>query len=131
MDKNKKTLLIGGIAEAAVLIFVLVLSILVWTTMEDGSKYATAQALADANFAKNGAFLAFFQNNTTYFFVIICVPVFLLIAVDFIYFAIVASRKESSLTEEQKEAIKKKAEAEVRAELMKEIEEEEKQASKD
>ena len=123
MDKNKKILLIGGIIEAAVLIFVLVLSIIVWTTISKG-EFATQQDFMNANYIKNGAFIAFFQNNTTAFFCIICIPVFALIAADFVYFAIIASKKESNLSEEQIAKIKKKAEEEVRAEMMKELEEE-------
>ena len=68
MDKNKKILLIGGIVEGALLIFALVLSILVWTTVCNGKDYPTIEMLRQANIDKNGPFIAFFQNNTTAFF---------------------------------------------------------------
>lgn len=123
MDKNKKILISVGVLEAAILIFALVLSIIVWTTITPGENFPGDQAAWEAaNIEKNGAFIAFFQNNTTWFFCIICIPVFVLIAVDFIYFAIIASKRESNLSDKQLAAIKKRAEEEVRAEMMKEME---------
>ena len=126
MDRNKKILLIGGIIEGAILIFALVLSIIVWTTAVNANDFPgiTQEQLAQKNFDKNGAFVSYFQNNPNQLFIIVCVPVFILIAVDFVYFAIIASKKETNLSDEQMEAIKKKAEEEVRAEMMKELEEE-------
>ena len=129
MDKNKKILLIAGIVEAIFLIFALVVSIIVWTTIApttiDGRQLTEAEWEAE-NLARNGAFIAFFQNNRTAFFCIICVPIFVIVAVDFVYFAVIANKKESVLTEEQKEEIKRKAreefEAELKAEAMKEAE---------
>ena len=124
MDKNKKILLIGGIVEGALLIFALVLSILVWTTVCNGKDYPTIEMLRQANIDKNGPFIAFFQNNTTAFFCIVCIPIFVMVALDFVYFAIIASKRESTLSDDQLAKIKKQAEEEVRAEMLKEIEEE-------
>ena len=121
MDKNKKILLFGGIAEGAILIFALVLSIIVWTTVCNGKDFATVEALRQANIDKNGPFIAFFQNNTTAFFCIVCIPIFVIVALDFVYFAIIASKRESTLSDDQLAAIKKQAEQEVREEMMKEI----------
>ena len=121
MDKNKKILLIGGISEGVILIFALVLSILVWTTVCNGKDYASIEALRQANIDKNGPFIAFFQNNTVAFFCIVCIPIFVIVALDFVYFAIIASKRESSLSDAQLAAIKKKAEEEVREEMMKEL----------
>ena len=126
MDKNKKILLIGGIIEGAILIFALILSILVWTTICKGEDYASLEAWKQANIDQNKPFLAFFQNNQVAFFCIVCIPVFVLVALDFVYFAIIAGKRESSLSDEQLEALKKKAEKEVREEMMKELLEEEK-----
>lgn len=120
MDKNKKIMIIGGCIEAAILIFALVCAILVWTMTPYDAK-TWGDLAAKKNIDEHGAMIGFFQNNPTWFFVIICVPVFVCVAIDFIYFAVVASKKESSLTADQKAAIKKKAEEEVRAELMKEL----------
>ena len=125
MDKNKKILLIGGIVEGALLIFALVLSIIVWTTVCNGKDYPTVELLHQANIDKNGPFIAFFQNNTTAFFCIICIPIFVIVALDFVYFAIIASKRESTLSDDQLAAIKKQAEQEVREEMLKEIQAEE------
>ncbi len=127
MDKNKKILLIGGIVEGALLIFALVLSIIVWTTVvnAEAAGITTQEALRQANIDKNGPFIAFFQNNTTAFFCIVCIPIFVIVALDFVYFAIIASKRESSLSDDQLAAIKKQAEQEVREEMMREIQEEE------
>lgn len=122
MDKNKKVLLIGGIVEGALLIFALVVSILVWTTAH--SAEAHPSDWQQLNIKENGAFIAFFQNNPTSFFLIICIPIFIMVALDFVYFALVASKRESNLSDQQLAAIKKRAEEEVRAELMREVEQE-------
>lgn len=122
MDKNKKVLVIGGIIEVAILIFALVLSIIVWTTVINGKEFnGSVEQLKQANIDKNGPFIAFFQNNTTAFFCIVCIPIFVIVALDFVYFAIIASKRETTLSNEQIAAIKKKAEEEVREEMMKEL----------
>lgn len=122
MDKRKKVLIIGGSIEAAILLIALILSIIVWSTTHTEEQAAAAgMMLPDYNVAMNGAFIGFFQNNPTAFFLLICVPIFAIIGVDIVYLAIVASKKESKLTDEQLKAIKKKAEAQVREEIMKEM----------
>jgi hypothetical protein len=120
MSKNKKILIIGGSIEGALLIFALIVSIIVGTTATSAKAHpADWQQL---NIQNNGAFIGFFQNNPTAFFLIICIPIFVMVALDFVYFAIVASKRESNLSDQQLAAIKKRAEEEVRAELMKEVE---------
>ena len=123
MEKKKKILIGVGIAEAALLIFALVVSIIVWSTAHT-LEQALAAGYADLkayNVAKNGAFIAFFQNTPVAFFLIICLPIFILIAVDFVYLAITAYKRETNLTDDQMKAIKKKAEAQVREEVMQEL----------
>lgn len=122
MGNEKKTLIIGGIVEAAILIFDLVVSILVWTTFVSPEEYPTNWQ--EKNIEKNGPMIGFFQNNTTAFFCIICIPLFAIIALDFVYFAIIANKKESKLSEAQLDAIRKKAQAEAEAEVLRELEEE-------
>ena len=122
MDKQKKTFLIGGLIEGAILIFDLVISILVWTRLPDPQ--AVVSNYQDLCIEKNGAFIGYLQANPTVFFCVICIPLFAMIAVDFIYFAILASKKESKLSDAQLEAIKAKAKAQAEAELRKEMEEE-------
>ena len=126
MDKQKKTFIIGGIVEGAVLIFDLIVSIIVWTTMVDPETLKPGEDFAEACMNANGAFIGFFQGNPTAFFCIICIPLFAIIALDFVYFAILASKKESKLSEAQLEAIKKKAKEQAEAEILAEIEKEEK-----
>ena len=133
MEKKKKILILVGAAEAALLIFALVISIIVWTTAHT-LEQALANGfstLAEYNRAKNGAFIAFFQNTPVAFFLIICLPIFLLIASDFVFLAITAYKRESNLSDAQLQAIKEKAEAEVREEVMKEILEKEAQENKE
>ena len=122
MDKQKKIFIIGGIVEAAILIFDLVVSILVWTTFQSPETYPTNWQ--EKNLEINGPLIGFFQNNTTAFFCIICIPLFAIIALDFVYFAIIANKKESKLSDAQLEAIHKKAQAQAEAEVLKELEEE-------
>ena len=123
MEKKKKILIGVGIAEAAILIFALVVSIIVWSTAHT-LEQALAAGYADLkayNVHENGGFIAFFQNTPVAFFLIICLPIFILIAVDFVYLAITAYKRESNLSDEQMKAIKKKAEQQVRDEVMKEL----------
>lgn len=133
MEKKKKILIGVGICEAALLIFALVVSIIVWSTAHT-IEQAMAAGYADLkqfNVVKNGAFIAFFQNTPVAFFLIICLPIFILIAVDFVYLAITAYKRETNLTDDQMKAIKKKAEEQVREEVMKELLEQEEKEKKE
>lgn len=125
MDKQKKTFIIGGLIEGAVLIFDLVISILVWTTIVPAEQVVGGDYLA-ACIEKNGPFIGTLQGNPTLFFCVICIPLFIIIALDFIYFAVLASKKESKLTDAQLESIKAKAKAQAEEELRREMEEENK-----
>ena len=120
MDKNKKVILIGGIVEGLILVFCLVVSILVLTRLVSHEGLSD-QDWINANMDKSGPFIGTLQTQPPLFFCTICIPVFLMVAVDFVYFFIIANKRESNLSEEQLEAIKKKAEEEVRDEIMKEM----------
>ena len=122
MDKQKKIFLIGGIVEGAILIFDLIISIMVWTTIVPADQ--VVGDYQEACIAKNGPMIGYLQSNPTLFFCIICIPLFLIIAVDFIYFAVLASKKESKLTDAQLESIKAKAKAQAEEELRREMEQE-------
>ena len=121
-DKAKKRLIIGvAIFEAAFLVFALVISIIVFTTIVNAESLPPGSTEADwkqANLDKNGAFIGFLQNENMAFFGIFIIPTLVFIVVDFIYFAIIASKKESSLSDAELKAIKKQAEEEVRAEML-------------
>ena len=117
-DKAKKRLIIGiAIFEALFLVFALVISIIVFTTIVNGEGM-TPEQWKQANVDKNGAFIGFLQNENMAFFGIFIIPTLVFIVVDFIYFAIIASKKESSLSDAELKAIKKQAEEEVRAEML-------------
>ena len=122
MNNQKKIFIIGGIVEAAILVFDLVVSILVWTTFQSPELYPTNWE--QKNIEVNGPMIGFFQNNPTAFFCIICIPLFAIIALDFVYFAIVVNKKESKLSDAQLSAIQKKAQAQAEAEVLKELEDE-------
>ena len=121
-DKAKKRIIIGvAVFEALFLIFALVISIIVFTTINPGDQFTDAEKWKEANIAKNGAFIGFLQNENMAFFGIFIIPTLVFIVVDFIYFAIIASKKESSLSDAELKAIKKQAEEEVRAEMLEQM----------
>ena len=130
-EKGKKGIIIGVAAfEALFLIFALVISIIVFTTITNGEGM-TEDAWKAANIDKNGPFIGFLQNNNMAFFAIFIIPTLVFIVVDFIYFAIIASKKESSLSDAELKAIKKQAEEEVRAEMLEQMKAELKQENKE
>lgn len=111
MDKKqKKILLIAGAIEAAILIFCLTISIIVLATW-------SATMSPDARVLKNGAFIAWFQNNPTPFFLTIVLPVFIIFLVDAVYLIVYSSKKPSALTTEDREAVLAQAREEVRKEM--------------
>lgn len=117
-DKAKKGLIIGvAVFEALFLIFALVISIIVFTTITNGEGM-TEEMWKAANLDKNGPFIGFLQNENMAFFCIFIIPTLVFIVIDFIYFAVIASKKETSLSDAEIKAIKKQAEEEVRAEML-------------
>ena len=130
-DKARKRLIFGVAGfEALFLIFALIISIIVFTTIVPGDSLPPGSGEADwkaANLSKNGPFIGFLQNENMAFFGIFIIPTLVFIVVDFIYFAIIASKKESSLSDAELKAIKKQAEEEVRAEMLEQMKAELKQ----
>ena len=111
MDKKtKKTLIIVGAIEAAILMFCLTISIIVLKTW-------SANMAPETRVKVNGAFVAWFQNNPTLFFVTIVLPVFVIFLVDAVYLIVYSSKKPSALTDEEREAIQAQAREEARKEL--------------
>jgi len=118
MDKNtKKILLIVGIIEVVVLIFCLTISIIVLATITDG--YQT-------NLSQNGLFIGTLQNTPVLFFCTIVLPLFVIFVVDGVYLIVYATKKQSMVTQEEKDAIQEEARRQAREEVMKEL-----QAKKD
>ena len=121
MSKSqKRNLIIIGAIEAAFVIFALVVSIWVMTTIHDPNEYnAAAKNLRD-----NGPFIGWLQNNSTAFLLIFVLPLFLILAVDVIYLIVYAVKRESSLTEAEREVIEEQARKEAREEVLREMREE-------
>ena len=119
MSKKKKIgILIAGIVELAIVVFVLVTSILVIVTFNDPN---TVPDSAKANLEKNGPFIGWLQNNPTNFLLIVLIPIFLILALDIIYLVIVAARRQSNLSDKEQEEIAAQAKKEAREELMREM----------
>lgn len=119
MSKKKKIgILIAGIVELAIVVFVLVTSILVIVTFNDPN---TVPNSAEANLEKNGPFIGWLQNNPTNFLLIVLIPIFLILALDIIYLVIVAARRQSNLSDKEQEEIAAQAKKEAREELMREM----------
>lgn len=119
MDKKKKIgLIIAGAIEAAIVVFVLVVSILVTVTFNDPEKVPHFQ---EANLEQNGPFIGWLQNNPTQFLLIILIPIFLILALDVIYLVIVAAKRQSNLSDAEQAAIEEQAKKEAREEILREM----------
>lgn len=129
MDKKKKIgLIIAGVAELAVVVFVIVTSILVTVTFHDPDVDANYMA---HNLADNGPFIGWLQNNPTAFLFIVLIPIFIILALDIIYLVVVATKKHVDISDAEQAAIAEQAKKEARAELLKELQEEMKNEKKD
>lgn len=129
MDKKKKIgLIVAGVAELAVVVFVIVTSILVTVTFHDPDVDANYMA---HNLADNGPFIGWLQNNPTAFLFIVLIPIFIILALDIIYLVVVATKKHVDISDAEQAAIAEQAKKEARAELLKELQEEMKNEKKD
>ena len=124
MDRKKKiTLAAIGAVEAAIIVFGLVVSIIVIATYispEESGDYLTQ------NVAQNGPFIGWLQNNPTPFFLLIVLPLLIILAADIVYLVYFALKRESKLSDKERDQIAAKAKEEARAELLKELGEGEK-----
>jgi len=118
--KQKRNILIVGAIELAIVIFCLVVSILVIVTIHDVNEPDHAVA----NLRDNGPLIGWFQNNSTAFFLLIVLPLFVLLAIDVIYLIVYATKRESRLSEVERKSIEEKARAEARAEVLREMQQE-------
>lgn len=129
MDKKKKIgLIIAGVVELAIVVFVIVTSILVTVTFHDPDVDANYMA---HNLADNGPFIGWLQNNPTAFLFIVLIPIFIILALDIIYLVVVATKKHVDISDAEQAAIAEQAKKEARAELLKELQEEMKNDKKD
>lgn len=128
MDKKKKIgLIAAGIAELAIVVFVIVVSILVTVTFNDPD---TDFYYAQHNLEQNGPFIGWLQNNPTAFLFIILIPIFIILALDIIYLVIVATKKHTEISDAEQEAIAEQAKKEAREELLKELQAEREENNK-
>ncbi len=128
MDKKTKIrLIVAGAIELAIVVFCLVVSIMVMSTITDPN----LPNHAELNIKNNGPFIGWFQNNSTAFFLIIVLPLFVLLALDVIYLIVFATKRESSLSASERKAIEEQAKKEAREEVLREMAEEEKNEKKD
>ena len=117
MDKKqKRTLLAIGIVEAIILIFCLTISILVITTLSSDSNLSPEQIIS-----KNGPFLGWFQTNPVWFFCLIVLPLFIIFVADGVYLIVYVSKKQSALSDKERDAIQEEARRQAREELLKEM----------
>ena len=125
MDKKqRRTIIIAGIVEAIIIIFCMTVSILVLATFDSN---LTAQEIL----AKNGAFIGGLQTNNTIFLIAIVLPLFVILALDIIYLIIYATKRESALSDKERDAIEAQAKEEARLEVLREMEEEAKKAAEE
>jgi uncharacterized membrane protein len=113
MDKNKKIkFIIIGVLEVAVLVFSLVISIIVASTIHDNQS---------TNIAKNGQFIGTLQNSPILFFCTILLPVLIIFLGDGAYLIVYANKKQSAIGDTEKKAIEEEAKRQAREEVLKEI----------
>ena len=117
MDKKQKTkLLIIGIAELVILIFCLTVSILVIVTLSSDNNMTPAQIIA-----KNGPLIGWFQTNPVWFFCLIVLPLFVLFVADGVYLIVFLSKRQSALSDKERDTIQEEARRQAREELLKEM----------
>jgi uncharacterized membrane protein len=113
MDKKKKKLfIIIGIIEVIVLVFCLVVSIMVASTLK--KDVAT-------DISENGPFIGYLQGTPVLFFCTIVLPVFVIFLADGAYLIVYANKKESAIGDTEKKAIEEEAKRQAREEVLKEI----------
>ena len=117
--KQKRKLIIVGAIELVVVVFCLTVSI--WTI-------ATIAPANDpdrvAHNWANGPFIGWFQNNSTPFFLIIVLPLFIILALDIIYLIVYATRRESAIGQRERDAIAEEARRQAREEVLREMQQE-------
>jgi hypothetical protein len=123
MDKKtKRTFIIIGAVEVAVLIFCLVVAILVYSKFD-------ANLTAEQQIKKNGAFLGTLQTNGVLLFFVIVFPALLIFLVDGGYLIYYAVKRESTLNETEKNAIEEEAKRQAREEVLKELQAEQQKSA--
>ena len=121
MDKKQKlTLAAIGVAELAIIVFCMVCAILVLTS---GFSGASEGDKITWEFYHPGM-IGWMCTHRVGFFLICVLPPIALFIVDGIYLILYATRKESVLSKEEKDAIADEAKRQAKAEILKELREE-------
>ena len=92
---SKKALIIIAAIEVAVIIFCLVVSIWVMVTIDPNANH-------QKNIDLNGPFIGTLQNNSILFALTIVLPLFLIFVVDGVYLIMYATKRESMLSDQEK-----------------------------
>ena len=121
MDKKKKiTLIAVGAVELAVIVFCLVCAILVLT-----SGYSSASQNEQIVWYENHPnMIGWMCVHPTEFFLLCVLPPIALFVLDGVYLILYATKKESVLSKEEKQAIAEEAKKQAKEEILKELREE-------
>lgn len=111
---KKKTLITIAAIEVVILVFCLIVSIMVMTTIDPMGDKAT-------NLANNGPLIGTLQNSPILFGCTIVLPIFIIFVVDGVYLIIYASKRESMLSEQEKKDLLEEAKKQAREEALAEI----------
>ncbi len=121
MDKKKRNILIAvGALELVIIIFSLVVSIMVIVAGNGNPPNPTSAT----NLELHGPFIGWLLNNPVLFFVFFVLPLLIIFVVDGVYLIMFANKKESSLSDEDKEAIAEEAKRQAKEEVLRELREE-------
>ena len=117
MDKKKRNILIiVGAVEIAIILFSLIVSIMVITAGNAGTE--------EANLRLHGPFIGWLLNNYIWYFVLFVLPLLIIFVVDGVYLIMFANKKESSLSQSDKDAIAEEAKRQAKEEVLRELREE-------
>lgn len=117
MDKKKRNILIiVGAIEIAIILFSLIVSIMVITAGNTGDPIT--------NLRVHGPFIGWLLNHYIWYFVLFVLPLLIIFVVDGVYLIMFANKKESSLSQSDKDAIAEEAKRQAKEEVLRELREE-------
>ena len=122
MEKKQKIILAAAaVGELAVIVFCLIVAILVLT-----SGFSSATAVEQENwYSTHPNMIGWMCKHSMAFFFICVLPPVALFIVDGIYLILYATKKESVLSKEEKNAITEEAKRQAKEEILKELRAEE------
>ncbi|MCQ2799915.1 MAG: hypothetical protein MJ228_04050 [Bacilli bacterium] len=117
---KKKTLITIAAIEVVILVFCLIVSIMVMTTIDPlGNK--------ELNLSNNGPLIGTLQNSPVLFGFAIVLPIFVIFVIDGVYLIMYAAKRESMLSEQEKKDLLEEAKKQAREEALAEIKKEKKE----